>query len=268
MQPILIMKLFSIIRILLLIVFLFSVTACSPIFENNYDVLARQALFDLMKVQEVYRIKHNKYTKELAQLLKYDLKYHSGIVYIEIISAGRDDYRAISLPAESATARVFVYDTSNGGFYEADEVEVSKYVLGSLNFIRSEKEKQKTNTLLITTLLGFLVIMGFRFTYSYKGEGNNSALVSYFISLLPLGWAVAALNILTSDIVFSSKIKTFSLTAITLSLASIFITSRWLKQKTPLIAPTPLLGLAGCTFFTSITSLGVVAYTLYKYYPS
>ena len=261
------MNAFIINRILPLVIVLFSFTACTPVFENNYDVMARQALFDLIKVQETYRAKHNKYAKELAPLLKYNLTYHTGIVYLEIQSAGKEEYRAISLPAESTTARVFVYDTSKGGFYEADEVEVSKYVLGALNFIRAKKEKQKTNILLTTIILGSLVIMGFRFTSSYNGEKNNSALASYFISLFPLGWAVGALNHLTSDIVFNSKITVLSLTAITLSLASIFITSRWLKNRNPLITPAPVLGLAGCTLFTSITSAGVVVYTLYKYYP-
>ena len=115
--------------------------------------------------------------------------------------------------------------------------------------------------------MGSLVILGFRFTSSYNGEENNSALASYFISLFPLGWAVAALNQLTSDIVFSSKITILSLTAITLSLASIFIASRWLKNRNLLVIPAPVLGLTGCTLFISITSIGVVVYTLYKYYP-
>ena len=229
--------------------------------------MARQALLNLIKTQEAYHARNKKYAKELSQLRNYNLKYHTGIVYLEIQSASKDEYRAISLPAESTTARVFIYDTSKGGFYEADEVEVSKYVLGALNFIRSKKEKQKTNTLLVAILLGSLAILGYRFTSSYNGKENNNALASYFISLFPLGWAVAALNHLTGDIIFSSKVTILSLTAIILSLASIFITSRWLKSRNPLITPAPVLGLAGCTLFTSITSAGVVIYTLCKYYP-
>ena len=124
---------------------MFYLISCTTVFENNYDVMARQALFNLMKSQDVYRAEHDKYANELAQLSSYDLKYHTGIVYLEIQSASKDEYRAISLPAESTTARVFIYDTTKGGYYEADEVEVSKYVLGALNFIRGEKEKQKTS---------------------------------------------------------------------------------------------------------------------------
>ena len=249
-------------KILFLFIFLFSVTSCATIFENNYDVMARQALFDLMKAQESYRAKHGKYSNGLSQLSSHNLKYHTGIVYLEIHAASKSEYRAISLPAESTTARVFIYDTSKGGYYEADEVEVSKYVLGALNFIRSEKEKQKTNILLASILLGTLVILGFRFVSRYKGRGNNNVLISYFVSLPALGWAVAILNNVNSDIVLA-----FSWIAIAVSLLCIFIALRWLKNRNPLTTPTPVLGLAGCSFFISLISLGSVAYILVKYYP-
>ena len=256
-------------QITFFLVFLISITACAPIFENNYDVMARQAIFDLMKAQENYHAKHNKYSKQLAKLLDHGLKYHTGIVYLEIHSAGQDEYRAISLPAESSTARVFAYDTNKGGFYEADEVEVSKYVLGALNFIRSEKKKQNRNIFFTTTLLGSLAILGFRFVTSYQGTKNNSALASYFVSLFPLGWAVAILNHLNSDIVFSLKIKMISLTAISLSFASILITSRWIKnRRLQKSTPAPILGLAGCTLFISIINVAAIVYIVYKYYPA
>ena len=138
-----VMHFFAIKKILFLFMSMFYLISCTTVFENNYDVMARQALFNLMKSQEIYRAKHDKYANELAKLSSYDLKYHTGIVYLEIHAASKNEYRAISLPAESTTARVFIYDTSKGGYYEADEVEVSKYVLGALNFIRSEKENQK-----------------------------------------------------------------------------------------------------------------------------
>ena len=218
-------------KILSLFIFLFSLTSCTPIFENNYDVMARQALFDLMKAQETYRSEHGKYTNRLAQLTNYNLKYHTGIVYLEIHAASKNEYRAISLPAESTTARVFIYDTSEGGYYEADEVEVSKYVLGALNFIRSEKEKQKTNILLAAILLGTLVVLGFRFVSRYRGKGNNNALISFFISIPALGWAVAILNNVNSDIVLNSKILVLSWLSIAISILCIFIAFRWLKSR-------------------------------------
>jgi hypothetical protein len=261
------MRVSAVKKILLLFSVLVSLTSCSTIFENNYDVMARQALFDLMKAQEAYRAKNNKYAKELFQLLNQGLKYHNGIVYLEIHSATKNEYRAISLPAESSTARVFVYDTSKGGYYEADEVEVSKYVLGALNFIRSEKAKQKTNIFLASILLFSLVFLGFRFVFRYKEQGNNIALISYFISLPPLVWAVAILNNVNKDIVLSSKVITLSCIALAISLSCIFISLRWLKNRNPLTTPTPILGLSGCTLFISLISLGSVAYILVKYYP-
>jgi hypothetical protein len=262
------MHFFSIKKILFLVMPMLYLISCTTVFENNYDVMARQALFSLMKSQEIYRAEHNKYANKLAQLSSYDLKYHTGIVYLEIQSANKDEYRAISLPAESTTARVFIYDTIKGGYYEADEVEVSKYVLGALNFIRGEKEKQKTNLLLVYFLIGSLVILGFRFVSRYKGEGNNNALISYFVSLPSLGWAVATLNYVNSDIVFSSKILIPSWIAIAVSLSCIFIALQWLKNKNHLTTPAPVLGLAGCSLFISFISVGSVAYTLLKYYPA
>jgi hypothetical protein len=230
--------------------------------------MARQSLLELMVAQENYHAEHDKYASQLFHLSSHGLKYNTGIVYIEIQSASKDEYRAISLPAESSTARVFVYDTSKGGYYEADEIEASKYVLGALNFVRNEKAKQNTNTLLISILLVSLVLLGFRFVSRYKGEGNNDALISYFISLPPLGWAIAVLNHLSNDIVFNSKIQILSWIAIALALSCILITIRWLKSRKSLISPTPILGLAGCSLFISIISFGSVAYTLIKYYPT
>ena len=254
-------------KILFLSMSMFYLISCTTIFENNYDVMARQALFNLMKAQEAYRAKHDKYANGLAQLSNYNLKYHTGIVYLEIHAASKNEYRAISLPAESTTARVFIYDTSKGGYYEADEVEVSKYVLGALNFIRSEKEKQKTNILLAAILLGALVVLGFRFVSRYKGKANNNALISYFISLPALGWAVAILNNVNSDIVLSSKVLVLSWFSIGVSLLCIFIAFRWLKSSDSRTTPTPVLGLAGCSLFISFISLGSAAYILTKYYP-
>ena len=106
------MHFFSEKKLLLLLTFITFIVSCASIFEHNYDVMARQALFDLMRAQETYHAKHNKYANNLGQFSNQDLKYHTGIVYLEIQSAGKDEYRAISLPAESTTARVFIYDTS------------------------------------------------------------------------------------------------------------------------------------------------------------
>ena len=82
---------------------------------------ARQALLDLVKIQEKFYQENKRYATGHAEIEKYNLKYHSGIVYLEIESAGKDTFRAVSLPAESTTARVFAYDSDQGGFYEMEE---------------------------------------------------------------------------------------------------------------------------------------------------
>ena len=126
-------------RLFFILFFLFFLTSCSNIFELNSDVLARQALFDLMKIQEKFYQENKRFAGKLDEIKKYHFKYDTGIVYMEIETADKDGYRAISLPAESTTARVFAFDTKQGGFYEMQDDEVARYVLGALRQIREEK---------------------------------------------------------------------------------------------------------------------------------
>jgi hypothetical protein len=120
-----------------LIIIALCVGGCTRIFENHQDVQAQQALQDLMAIQDQFHKENTRYAKNLVEIDKYNLKYHKGIVYLEIEKAGKGHYRAISLPAESTTARVFAYDTSRGGYYEMDEEEVAQYVLGALRSVFS-----------------------------------------------------------------------------------------------------------------------------------
>jgi len=107
--------------LLWLIIIAFCATGCTRIFENDYDAQARRALLDLMAIQDQFHKENKRYAKNLLEIAKYNLEYHNGIVYLEIESAGKDKYRAIALPAESTTARVFAYDTRRGGYYEMDD---------------------------------------------------------------------------------------------------------------------------------------------------
>lgn len=50
---------------------------------------ARQALLDLMKIQEKFYQENKRYATRFGEIEKYNLKYHSGIVYLEIESAGK-----------------------------------------------------------------------------------------------------------------------------------------------------------------------------------
>ena len=69
------MKISKTLRFFLTPVLLFLLSSCAPVFEHSADVQARQALLDLMKIQETFRSENNKYATNLAQLEKYNQKY-------------------------------------------------------------------------------------------------------------------------------------------------------------------------------------------------
>lgn len=174
---------------------------CSQIFETSPDVQARKALKDLMAIQEDFLGKNQRYARNLVEIEDYDLNYHTGIVYLEIEKAGKDSYRAISLPAESTTARVFAYDTEKGGFYEMDVEEVSQYVLGALNFIRKEQREKSIINLMSVAFLVVLLAFGVKSSRQSKEKGTHLIALGFFGSLIPLGWSLAILNHMNDDIV-------------------------------------------------------------------
>ena len=171
----------SLIRLFTYSFLLVFLNSCGQIFEIDADVQARQALLDLVKIQEKFYQENKRYANSHAEVAKYDLKYHSGIVYMEIESAGKDKYRAVALPAESTTARVFAYDSDQGGFYEMEEDEVSRYVLGALRAIRDEKHKKDLNELTGWILMGGMVFLGLRFFVRYRSKENNPGIWAYIL---------------------------------------------------------------------------------------
>ena len=186
--------------------FLVFLTSCNQIFEVDADVQARQALLDLMKIQEKFYQENQRYATNLAEIEKYNLKYHTGIVYMEIEKATKDNFRAIALPAESNTARVFAFDTEQGGFYEMDEEEVSRYVLGALRHIRDEKHKKDLSELVGWVLMGGMGFLGLRFFSRYRSQENNTAILAYSLCLPPLAWSVALLGNMEKNITYTSTI--------------------------------------------------------------
>ena len=188
---------------LLILSTLIILTGCKPIFETDRDIQARQALFDLMKIQETFHGENQRYARNLVEIEKYNLKYHTGIVYLEIEKASKDGYRAISLPAESTTARVFSFDSDKGGFYEMDEDEVSNYVLGALNHIRKKNMDLRMIDFLSGGLTVLLVGLGITTLIRYKGKGQ-SVLWPYFLCLMPLVLAMVTQNHMNDEIVVDS----------------------------------------------------------------
>ena len=247
------------------IFFLLFFTSCSQIFEVDSDVQARQALFDLMKIQDKFYQENKRYATGHAEIDKYNLKYHSGIVYLEIEKASKDGYRAIALPAESTTARVFAYDSEQGGFYEMDEDEVSRYVLGALKHIRDEKHKKNLNELVGWILLGGMAFLGLRFFSRYRSPDNNTAIWSYILCLPSLGWAVALLSNMESNVIYTSTIQQATWFNLIIALAALGLGCTWIKKSINTHPPAPLISLLGCTLAIAFLSAGVMGYILKTY---
>jgi len=242
--------------------FLFFLTSCGQIFEVDADVQARQALLDLMAIQDKFYQENQRYATSHAEIEKYGLKYHTGIVYLEIETAGKDKYRAVSLPAESTTARVFAYDSDEGGFYEMADEEVSRYVLGALKHIRDEKHKKDLNELTGWLLMGGMSFLGLRFFARYRSPENNAAIWAYILCLPAMGWAVALLGNVEGNIIFTTTIAQISWVGIAIALLALGLGSSWLMKKKSTLPPAPLISLVACTLFISLVSAGVMGYML------
>jgi hypothetical protein len=253
------------IRSFILTALLLLLTSCSNVFELDSDVQARQALFDLMKIQDQFYQENNRYAGKLFEIEKYNFKYHTGIVYMEIERADKDGYRAISLPAESTTARVFAFDTKEGGFYEMQDEEVSRYVLGALRHIREEKQKEDLVDLTSWIMMGGMVFLGLRFMSRYKTPENNILLGAYLFCLLPLAWTIAILGKMDKHMVFSSQVSQITWASLLLAVASLILGSKWMLRKKQDLPPPSLLSLVFCTLIIAFMSGGVMVHTLITY---
>lgn len=250
---------------LLLIIIALCAGGCTRIFENDQDAQARKALQDLMAIQEQFHKENQRYAKNLIEIDKYNLKYHNGIVYLEIESAGKNKYRAISLPAESTTARVFAYDTSRGGYYEMDDEEVAQYVLGALNHIRKEQKEKAVFDYLSGGMLICLLWFGSRMYIRYKELRTGWVWWPYFLCLVPLSLAVATLNHMDRDTSLSTELLVvmgsgFGLSALCLILVCIGIT------KIPARGEYHVLqGIAVCTILITLFNGWVLAQSYLTY---
>ena len=241
-----------------LIIIALCASGCTRIFENDQDAQARKALQDLMVIQDQFHKANKRYAKNLTEIQKYNLKYHNGIVYLEIESAGKDKYRAISLPAESTTARVFAYDTSQGGYYEMNEEEVAQYVLGALNHIRKEQRDKAVADYLSAGMLVCLFWFGMRMLIRYKEPRTGWVWWPYFLCLAPLALAMATLNHMDIDIALSTELDIvmstgLGVSALCLLLAGIGLTKIPAKGEYHI-----LQGIAVCTILITLFSGAVV----------
>lgn len=238
--------------LLWLFIIALSVGGCTRIFQNDQDAQARQALQDLMAIQEKFHQENKRFAKNLLEIEKYNLKYHTGIVYLEIESAGKDKYRAIALPAESTTARVFAFDTAKGGYYEMEEEEVAQYVLGALNHIRQQKSEKTIVDYLSAGMLICLFWFGIRMYTKYKEPRTLWVWAPYFLCLLPLSFSIAALNHMNKDTFLSPDLVTlmgvgFGLSVICLLTAGVGLIKVPKKGEYQI-----LQGIAACAMLISL----------------
>ena len=228
-------------------------SGCQPIFETDRDIQARQAMFDLMKTQEAFYKDNKRYARNLVEIEKYNLKYHTGLVYLEIENSSKTGYRAVSLPAESTTARVFAYDSDKGGFYEMQGEEISNYVLGSLNHIRKKNDDLKLVDSLSWSIAIFLLALGIWTLIKQKGKGK-SVLIPYFLCLIPLVWAMVTQNhmndeIIADTLIIGGWVVSVAIAAICISWGT-FAVSKGDFPKDPPIFMTLLI----CTMLISFCS--------------
>jgi hypothetical protein len=248
-----------------LIIIALCTSGCTRIFENNHDSQARQALQDLMAIQDQFHREHKRYAKNLLEIQKYNLKYHNGIVYLEIESAGKNKYRAISLPAESITARVFAYDTSKGGYYEMGEEEVGQYVLGALNHIRKEQRDKDIFDYLSAGMLVCLFLFGARMLIRYKESRTSWVWWPYFLSLAPLALGMATLIHMDVDIALSTELANVMSVGLGMSILCLILASIGFT-KIPAKGEYHILqGIAVCTILISLASGAIVTQSYFLF---
>ncbi len=244
-------------------------SGCGNVFEHNSDVQARDALKKLIKAQELFFKDNGSYARHISAIedaKKYDLKYHKGVVYMEVESIYDKGYRAVSLPAESTTARVFAFDTKQGGYYEMDDAEVSRYVLGALKYIRKE-QRYKTMTDLSSVILStVLIVFGVKSYLKKREEKQTGIYLSFFASIFPLAWSLGILNHMDKDTNLSWLVHFGVFGSLAIAIFCLLSCMRGFKLLFQSSNAASVLGLYISMSITSILSLGVVGHTLFTYY--
>ncbi len=248
-----------------LIIIALCASGCTRIFENDQDAQARQALQDLIAIQDQFHKENNRYAKNLMEIQKYNLKYHSGIVYLEIESAGKNKYRAISLPAESITARVFAYDTAKGGYYEMGEEEVAQYVLGALNHIRKEQREKAVFDYLSVGMLICLFWFGLRTLTRYKESRTGWVWWPYFLCLSPLALALATLNHMGIDTSLSTELAIVMSTGLGMSVLCLILAGVGITKIPAKGEHHILQGIAICTILISLSSGAILVNSYFTF---
>ncbi len=254
--------------IILLTAILFT-SGCGNIFEHNSDVQAREALKKLIKAQELFFKDNESYARHISAIedaKKYDIEYHKGVVYMEVETVYDKGYRAIALPAESVTARVFAFDTKQGGFYEMKDAEVSRYVLGALKHIRKEESHKNITDLSSIILSTVLIIFGLKSYLKNREEKQTGINLSFFASVFPLAWSLGILNHMDKDTTLSWLVHFGVFGSLAITVFCLLSCIRGFKLLFQSSSAVSAIGLYISMSITSTFSLGVIGHTLFNYY--
>ena len=249
------------------LIILFS--ACSVFFETKTDRDAQIALKKLMRVQEEFRQDHQRYAKtifEIEKVNKYNIKYHKGLIYMEIETADVNSYRAISLPAESTTARVFAHDLKHGGFYEMNDEETTQYVLGAFRSIQNEKKMRRILDLSSIVLVSIIAFLGIYSMVRKREAQYGFTYAAHFISLVPLFFSMTTVNHMSTQIAFSNFLKGSIYLALALSIFCLWVAMVQIRIYYFQRGATALVGLFTSIVLSSIFTIGTMVQTLLKYW--
>jgi hypothetical protein len=158
----------------------------SQLFETRGDRSAQADLERLAEAENRYWTEHQTYVEAFDQLGPPAFKATKGI-YLQVEIANRSHFRAVAMPRESHTARVFALEADNGlGLVtEMEGKEVSTYVLGALKTIRSAEQLKRS--LAAFSTLGLIGLLIYGMLIHRKGvPGQWRASAPYFLGLVPL----------------------------------------------------------------------------------
>jgi hypothetical protein len=158
----------------------------ASLFETRGDRAARTDLQRLAEAEGRYWSDHHTYTVAFTDLGPAPFEATEG-VYLQVETANQTRFRAIAMPRESHTARVFALEAEEGKAHvkELDDDEVSTYVLGAMKAIRSTQRLKLSLAAFSTLGLIGLLLYGIAL-HRKGGAGQWRASAPYFLGLIPL----------------------------------------------------------------------------------
>lgn len=158
----------------------------APLFETRGDRAAQADLRRLAEAENRYWTQHHTYIVAFSDLGPTPFEATEDI-YVQVETADGTHFRAIAMPRESHTARVFALEAKAGRatVKELNDDEVSNYVFGALRKIRSAERLQWF--LASFSTLGLIGLLIYGIIIHRKGApGQWRASAPYFLGLIPL----------------------------------------------------------------------------------